>query len=89
MILARVAPRLGRWLLWLAALLLAMPGRASPADFQIEHYGVRIEPDFANRAITARATLRIIATAAQASQLALDAGSLQIESVQESDRPVP
>jgi aminopeptidase N len=75
--------------LWLAALLLAMPGRASPADFQIAHYDVRIEPDFAKRAITARATLRLIATTAQASRLALDAGALQIDSVQENERPVP
>lgn len=77
-----------RWLLWLAMLVVGLPSHANTANFEIEHYEARIEPDFANRSIAGQVTLRVMTKSAGARVLALDAGDLQIDSVQEHNRPV-
>lgn len=77
-----------RWLLWLVMWVAAAPAWASTADFEVQHYDARIEPDFASRSLSGRVTLRVVAKSAGARVLALDAGDLQIDSVQEANRPV-
>lgn len=81
--------QLSRYLLWVAILLAALPGWSASADFEVEHYDIQIEPDFAGRSITGRATLRFITQTAGATELTLDAGALLIDSVQVNRSAVP
>ena len=77
-----------RWLLLLVMWVVGLPAPASTTDFEIAHHEARIEPDFANRSISGEVTLRVVAKSAGAHVLTLDAGDLQIDSVQEGKRPV-
>src|SRR5579872_5041372 len=64
---------------WIASLAAA----PLPRPYQVEHYDVRLTPDLAAKRMAGEVTIQLVSRIERLDAVELDAGSLEIASVQE------